>query len=332
MKPLHIEMLCNNLGLGEIIVAPIALSGGFLHRMYSLQATLGRYVVKALNPEIMSRPTAMQNFINSERIAIHAANYVPALPAKKFNGTSIQQVDDQFCLVFDWIDGKSLRPRDITTSHCEKIGGILSSLHKGNFSDLGIVNNSSVDRQPTDWSYYLKKGQETNAEWANLLFENIEMLKDWNAIAIISANELASELVISHGDLDPKNVMWDNIYPTLIDWECAGFRNPKADLIETAIYWSENEPGAIDRDKFLAFIAGYKRTQEQIQANWRMILASGFLGKLDWLEYSLKRSLWFDCTEREEQEAGTAQVAGTLASIRRYAETITDIEGWLRVI
>ena len=57
-------------------------------------------------------------------------------------------------------------------------------------------------------------------------------------------------------------------------------------------------------------------------------MASGFLGKLDWLEYSLKRSLWIDCKE-QEQKAGTDQVTGTIAAIRRYAEMITEIEGWL---
>jgi Ser/Thr protein kinase RdoA (MazF antagonist) len=329
MKPLQIEMLCNNLGLGEIVVTPAALSGGLLHRAYAVQTTSGRYVVKALNPEIMNRPTAMQNYITSERIANHAANYVPALPAKKFDGASIQQVGDQFCLVFDWIDGKSLKARDINASHCKKMGSIISSLHMGDFSDLGIANNCSEDRRPTDWNFYLDKGQETNAEWTTLLLENIEMLSKWNALAIISAKQLSSDMVISHGDLDPKNVMWDKIDPILIDWECAGYRNPMQDLIETAIYWSENESGEIDKDKFLAFITGYKRTEEQLQANWGMILASGFLGKLDWLEYSLKRSLWIDCKEEEEQKAGTEQVTGTIAAIRRYAEMITEIEGWL---
>lgn len=332
MHSRQIEILCNELGLGDIAVAPTALSGGLLHRMYAVQTTSGRYVVKALNPEIMGRPTAMQNFITSELIASRAATYVPALPAKKFNGASIQQVGEQFCLVFEWIDGKSLKPSDINTGHCKIMGSILSSLHIGDFSDLGISNNSSADRRLTDWNFYLKKGQQSNAEWTSLLFENSEMLDDWNAEAINSANRISSDMVISHGDLDPKNVLWA-VEPILIDWECAGYRNPKQDLIETAIYWSENESGEINKDKFLSFIDGYKRTtQEQIHANWRMILASGFLGKLDWLEYSLKRSLWIDCADQEEQKAGTEQVAGTLLTIKRYAEKITEIEGWLKEI
>ncbi|OIB00453.1 aminoglycoside phosphotransferase [Paenibacillus sp. LC231] len=332
MDPRQIEILCNELGLGDIAVAPIALSGGLLHRMYAVQTTSGRYVVKALNPEIMARPTAMQNFIRSELIANRAANYVPALPAKKFNGASIQQVGEQFCLVYEWMDGKSLKPSDINTGHCKIMGSILSSLHIGDFSDLGIVNNSSEDRRLTDWNFYLKKGQESNAEWTSILFKNSEMLNDWNAEAINSAKQISTDMVISHGDLDPKNVLWD-VKPILIDWECAGYRNSKQDLVETAIYWSENDSGEIDKDKFLSFIDGYKGiTQNQIHANWRMILASGFLGKLDWLEYCLKRSLWIDCTDHDEQKAGTEQVAGTILAIKRYAEKINEIEGWLKEI
>ncbi|WNQ09637.1 phosphotransferase [Paenibacillus aurantius] len=332
MDPRQIEILCNELGLGDLEIAPHALSGGLLHRMYAIQTTSGRYVVKALNPEIMARPTAMENFIRSELIANRAANFVPALPAKTFNGASIQQVDQQFCLVFEWLDGKSLKHSEINSGHCKTMGSILSSLHMGDFSDLGIVNNSSEERRLTDWNFYLKKGQESNAEWTSLLFENSQMLNDWNVEAINSAMQISTDMVISHGDLDPKNVLW-NDSPVLIDWECAGYRNPKQDLIETAIYWSENGAGEIDQDKFLSFIDGYKGTvQNEIHANWRMILASGFLGKLDWLEYCLKRSLWIDCTDQDEQKAGTQQVSGTILNIKRYAEKINEIEGWLNEI
>ncbi|ACT03520.1 phosphotransferase [Paenibacillus sp. JDR-2] len=332
MDPCQIEALCNELGLGDITIAPTAVSGGLLHRMYAVQTTSGRYVVKALNPEIMARPTAMQNFIRSELIANRASDFVPALPAKTFNGHSIQQVGEQFYLVFEWMDGKSLKPSEINSNHCKIMGSILSSLHKGDFSDLGIVNIPPEDRGLTDWNFYLEKGQENNAEWTSLLLENTPMLNEWNLEAINSAKQLLTSMVISHGDLDPKNVLW-NDKPILIDWECAGYRNPKLDLIETAIYWSENESGEIDHDRFLSFIDGYRgTTQTHIHANWRMILANSFLGKLDWLEYCLKRSLWIDCTDPDEQKSGTEQVAGTILNIKLYAEKLNEIERWLHEI
>jgi len=101
------------------------------------------------------------------------------------------------------------------------------------------------------------------------------------------------------------------------------------ELTETAIYWSENEMGVIDKERFLAFIDGYKKKYGTLQSNWRMVLINGFSGKLGWLEYSLKRSLWIECTDEEEQQMGTTQVTETINAIRRYANMISELEKWL---
>ncbi|SMF79323.1 Putative homoserine kinase type II (protein kinase fold) [Paenibacillus uliginis N3/975] len=326
---LQFDKVCNILQLGEIVGVPEAMSGGLLHRMYFIETTQGKYALKALNPQIMLRPVAMQNFIHSEQIANVAANHIPALPAKKVDGTVMHKIDNQFYLVFDWLYGKSLKSNEINTVHCEKIGAILADLHMTDFSEIGIVDDRTNHVQLIDWNYYVQKGQENNAVWVNLLLEIMDKLYDWNAIANKSAKLLASDTVISHGDLDPKNVMWNQDNLILIDWESAGYINPMQDLTETAVYWSENEMGKIDKQRFLAFITGYKKRYGTLQANWRMVLASGFLGKLGWLEYNLKRSLWIECTNEEEQQMGTAQVTGTINAISRYAEQISKLEEWL---
>jgi hypothetical protein len=121
---LQFRKLCSILQLGEIIGVPEAISGGLLHKMYMVETDQGKYAIKALNPQIMIRPTAMQNIINSERIANVSANNIPALPAKQFNGSSVQKIDNQYYLVFDWIEGRSLKSDEINTIHCEKIGEI----------------------------------------------------------------------------------------------------------------------------------------------------------------------------------------------------------------
>lgn len=66
---LNFEKLCNELQLGELISSPKPISGGLLHRMYAIETTQANYAVKALNPQIMIRPAAVQNYINSEKIA-----------------------------------------------------------------------------------------------------------------------------------------------------------------------------------------------------------------------------------------------------------------------
>jgi len=78
---LQFEKLCNILHLGEIVGTPEVMTGGLLHRMYAIETRQRKYAIKALNPQIMLRPMAMQKFINSERIANIALNNIPALTA-----------------------------------------------------------------------------------------------------------------------------------------------------------------------------------------------------------------------------------------------------------
>lgn len=327
------EKLCSLLQIGDIVGTPESISGGFLHRMYALETTQGKYAIKALNPHIMLRPVARQNFINSERIVHIVANNrnIPAIPAKIIRGTCIQEIDNQCYLVFDWVEGRSLKPNEINRVHCLQISAVLAEIHMTDFIESGISIECSDHEQHTDWNYYLQKGQENRATWVDLLLEHLDMLYDWNVQANHSAKVLSSERVISHRDLDPKNVMWNQDKPMIIDWEAAGYINPMQDLIETAIYWSENEIGNIDKDRFLAFIVGYKERNGTVQANWRMVLVNGFLGKLGWLEYNLKRSLWIECTDDQEQQMGTAEVTATINALRRYAEMIDEIEVWLYI-
>ncbi|MEI4802953.1 phosphotransferase [Bacillus sp. FJAT-51639] len=321
--------LCQTSQLGELLNAPESISGGLLHRMYAVETTKGKYAVKLLNPQIMLRPTAMRNYINSEKIANFLSNNIPTLPAKKLNGDVLQKVDNQFYLVFDWIEGESLKPYEINNIHCEKIGTILAAIHKADFSELSITNDGFDNGQPTNWNYYLQKGKENRSEWVKLLLENLDNLSKWNLNAIRASESLSSNMVISHRDLDSKNVMWNQYNPVLIDWESAGYINPMQDLIETAIYWSKNEKGDIDKQRFFSFISGYKKRYGELQADWTVVLANGFSGKLGWLEYNLKRSLWIECTDEEEQQMGTIQATETINEIRHYADTILKLLNWL---
>lgn len=329
---LQFDNLCSDLKLGRMLQAPKAISGGLLHRMYFIETEQGKYAVKALNPKIMLRPTAMQRYIESERIANIAANHVPALPAKSFNGKFIHEIVNQFYIVFDWAEGASLKPYEINDAHCGIIGCILAAMHNTDFSALSIPYRSDNNEPLTDWDHYLNKGQAISAVWVGLLKESIDKLYDWNAQANVSKKLLATDLVISHRDLDPKNVLWNEGNPLLIDWESAGYINPMQDLMETAIYWSEDEAENIDRKRFLAFVRGYMERRGILHANWSASLSSGFLSKLGWLEYNLKRSLMIECTDAEEQQLGVSQVIETISSITHYAELIPEIEGWLKDI
>lgn len=256
---LQFDKLCETLQLGGMTSMPESLSGGLLNKMFAIRTTKGKFAVKAINPQIMLRPTAMQNYINSELIANIAVKSVRAVPARIFGGKSVQEIDGQYYLVFDWVEGKSLKQKEININHCEKVGEILAAIHTTDFSKLGLSDYDSSKETLTDWNYYLQKGTETGAVWADLLHNNIDNLYVWNNQLVVAAKMLSTNTIISHGDLDSKNILWCNGNPAIIDWEAAGFVNPMHELLQTAIDWAKNEAEDIDKDKFLAVIGAYKK-------------------------------------------------------------------------
>ncbi|WP_400247478.1 phosphotransferase [Niallia sp. JL1B1071] len=323
------KKICNESNLGEIVGVPFSISGGLLHKMYAIETDKGKFAIKRLNPQIMKRPNAWKNYINSERIANLVSKKVPATPAKIINGDSIQEIDNHYYMIFNWIEGKMLKATAINCSHCEKIGSILAEIHRTDFSQLNLNEELGERLQSIEWKYYIQKGQESNAEWVVLLLEIVDRLYEWTSLANNANKLLSANLVISHRDLDPKNVLWHNDKPVLIDWESAGYINPMHDLIETALYWSEDDTGSMDKERFSTFINGYKKRYGKVQANWSTVLENGFSGKLDWLEYNLKRSLWMECSDEEEQMMGTTQAIETIKEIKDYVEKIPILVDWL---
>ncbi|MGR9049800.1 aminoglycoside phosphotransferase family protein [Halobacillus faecis] len=319
---LPFKRLCFNACLGEIVGPAEQIAGGLLHKMYLLETTKGKYAVKVLNPEIMKRPEAMMNYMNSERIANLASNHIPALPANIINGKSVHEINNQYYMVFEWMDGRILKPIDIRKVHSKRMGSILADIHNINFKDLDIAFDGLSNGPLIKWDDYLKKGLQASAEWAGLLNDNKDKLYEWESKSRKAAEVLSSDMVISHRDLDAKNVMWDQDSPVVIDWESAGYINPMQDLIETAIYWSYDGLGNINEERFMAFIKGYKKKYGVLQADWTRVLETGYSGKLGWLEYNLKRSLKMECSDEEEQKLGSAQVTETLLELRQYENSI----------
>lgn len=324
-----LETLCRYAGLGELLSEPSPVSGGLLHRMFRLHASTGNYAVKKLNPNIMKRETALANYINSERIANFMSDRIPVLPAKTIHGRAIQNLNGQFYLIFDWIEGEALAPHEIVNGHCRQIGGILAEIHHSDAVRLNVPKEKAVVPAAIDWHPYARKGKENCMPWAEEFNRSLADLDKWYTGAVEAANDLSSYSVISHRDLDPKNVLWLQNKPVIIDWESAGYIHPAQDLIETLIYWSQDRNGKIMKVKFFAFLEGYRMNGGTVVSDWNRVLTNGFLGKLEWLEYNSKRSLWIECADEEEQKLGTEQVIYTLKELRDYANQIPVLTSWL---
>jgi Ser/Thr protein kinase RdoA (MazF antagonist) len=305
------------------------LTGGHLHRMYSVQTDQRRYAVKALNPQVMLRPQALSNIIESERVACIAARYIPAAPALVFNGSAVQELDGQYYLIFDWLGGAALTIGDIEASHCALMGAYLAALHRIDFGSLCSDEEAYHEEHTVDWRAYLRMGDESGAVWTDMIRAHIDSLEEWSAQLLEGARLLPAVTVVSHGDLDPKNVLWSGSAPIIIDWEAAGRIHPAHDMVETALYWSKDTAGRVSETKFKAFIGAYKNVYGPVETDWTAVLNKGFSSLFGWLEYSLKRSLMIECCDGEEQKMGTEHVLATIKTASLYDETVPLLRKWL---
>lgn len=98
--------------------------------------------------------------------------------------------------------------------------------------------------------------------------------------------------MISHTDLDRKNVIWQDDKAFIIDWEASGYINPTIELIQVAWYWSGGDKENIDYNKFKRIINSYKQSYKgKIDKNIHILINADNYEGLAWLDYNLKKSL-----------------------------------------
>lgn len=82
-----------SLNLGELVEEPKEVKGCLLHKMYCVNTSIGAFAVKVLNNEIMKRPCALNNMINSEKIAAIFSSSIPAVASYKIQSRQIHDID-----------------------------------------------------------------------------------------------------------------------------------------------------------------------------------------------------------------------------------------------
>ena len=66
-----IEEFCKSQDLGNVENIT-KLTGGLMHKMFKVETDKGIYCIKILNPEVMQRKEAYDNFVISEKNATFA--------------------------------------------------------------------------------------------------------------------------------------------------------------------------------------------------------------------------------------------------------------------
>lgn len=316
------EKVVLKLNLGELIEGPSRVSGGLTHRMFKIVTSKGKYIVKLLNPSIMKRPTAIQNFNRADSIEeILKEHNIDAIYSLKFNDKKMQLIDEQYFYVYEWYDGKSLKDDNITKYHCNEMGKLLAKIHNIDLKEEKYAR----EEKHIDWSYYVEKSRNENPEIYNIIYDKVDILNESMKKGNEAINYMPNVVSICHNDLDSKNVLWLNGEYKIIDLECLDYANPYLELFELALCWSGYETCNINFDLFSEFINSYfKNTKLSTHINWETLYYANN-GRIEWLEYNLKRALLIECSSNEEQQIGINEVKETIEHIVYYSKMKEEI-------
>ena len=95
---MKINEFCEKNNLGEVINIT-KLTGGLMHKMFKVETDKGIYAIKILNPEVMSREEAYNNFVVSETIANLAKNNgIQVSSALSIDDNYLNKFDDMYYL------------------------------------------------------------------------------------------------------------------------------------------------------------------------------------------------------------------------------------------
>ena len=336
---MEIGKLVQSLGLGELQKEPTEIKGGLLHKMYRVTTSKGEYAIKVLNSEIMKRPAALRNTINSEKIAAAFREIVPVVASMEFNGRQIHELDGSFYMVFPWVEGYSLFPGEISEKHCEAMADILGRMHRANIVMDGVKPEAG-GAEEFPWDTYLQTAkeqekqniqEEQNSNWFSQYEKAVCDIKKWDRAACDAQQTLSQTQVLSHRDLDPKNVMWNDAKPLLIDWEAAGYINPYQEFLEVLNYWADDGEGGLVRSYFDVLAKAYGKHMSLVEVSWDEVFAGSYGGMLGWLEYNVKRALGMEASDEAEICLGEEQVIGTIGALYEYCAKVELMKEWLGI-
>ncbi|MCL2396862.1 MAG: phosphotransferase [Defluviitaleaceae bacterium] len=313
--------MADELNLGGIIASVEPVLGGYMHKMYSLETTGGKYAVKLLNPAVMTRPDIFDNYKIAEDLERKLQNAdIPIVPALEFGGKKMQYIDGQYFYVFEWVDGAATESKKVTEAHCEIIGAIVAKIHKVEQTETPS-KGFTID---IDWDCFIELSKEKCPEITGLLTDNRELLYATQQDGNAALKGLSNLSCICHMDMDVKNVLWVGGLPKIIDLECLWYENPHLNLFQLTLDWCGYMHNDVDFGLLRVFMNAYIREYGEIGADWEMLYNSN-LGIFMWLEYNTKRALGIECKDEEERQLGINMVKYSIERLIYYNSIKHDL-------
>lgn len=204
-----------------------------------------------------------------------------------------------------WVDGSTLEHEPVPLAVARWAGQTLAVLHQ-----LGVkpANRALFPTPNTDvadrWSELVQSAYAARLPWARRLDE-VEPTVQTIADLVRSAGHQPEREVMSHGDIDQKNLLISPDGPVLCDWDVAAPLVPQRELADAAMSLANWERLDIAHE----VVHGYRAGGGECACIRAADLGPSMMSGLDWLAFNVDRA-----TRRRPATAQEAALSAQLVS------------------
>ncbi len=279
-------------GLGTPIGALDPVDRAWSHAVYRLDTDRGSYAVKVLRD-----PWDDERW--QQRLEVAWAFELTAYDAGVAMPQPIPEPHDVGCLawvevaagdpvptrVHRWVTGRQAPLRPVAIEVARWAGTTLAALHALAVVPAPESSTSADDPVVQRWEQLIESARRLGAPWADELEAVHASVATVAELA--AASPAGAGRVMSHGDVDQKNLLLGPAGPVLCDWDVAAGVVPRRELADVALSmagWSEEEIGR-------QVVASYRERHALDGVIEPSDLGPSLLSSVDWLALNVERAL-----------------------------------------
>lgn len=298
----------NIYNLGNLIDSPIQNKIGITNKIYELNTSSGKYILKILSKK------DIDNIELSEELANYAYNSgINALTAIKLNNKYINTINGENVILYPYYEGKVLLTKELTLEHIKVLANSLAKLHS-----LKIIDNYTNTKYiKNDYKKLYELSLDNDNECFNLFKENIDKLLKIYDEVYDSYSKLSNQLSYVHRDFNRKNVLWKDNEFRIIDWETSTIDNPSIDFFNS-IWFLSND---FEEEKSKVFIKEYFSIMK-LNDDYNIGVKAALIEECNWLYFSLNRALRLITNNGYEIKLGEDSIESSIKEIINYYDKI----------
>jgi thiamine kinase-like enzyme len=328
-NPTHLQQICSLLDLGTPIEALSRVPGGFHHCMWRLTSDRGCFAIKQLADDMDMQDAATVAQLNATEITAceFSRHGVPALYSLHVDRNHLQVLDSVGYLVYPWTDSTACHRNGIREHHAVTVAITLAHMHHSNITVPELRDVPAFPVTAERVIDLVQLARQRNVRYSDILQDRLDDILRIVALHAPALERLKNHQVISHGDLDHKNILWnENDEPLLIDWESARRVNPTYELCLEALDWG-GITAHFDARPFTTILrayvdAGGRLVEEMIPAASDAIQGAW----VNWLLYNVGRAVAIEGTRQRAIGSGQVDlVLSALLRMEKQRDRLTEI-------